>query len=297
MRLFQVLLFTAIVGFTYSLALADGGTSTAAVGSAPTLLALLALVGCQAIAYGIRRAAPDNHFFHTQLGALAIAGITMVLGAIEPVLQTRGFDKTALAWAGLNGLLSFFTTGNPSVTPDNQSKKPDPPGIVRAMMPLAFGAALGFTIFGCQTPGGKALKDCEMNALPQTLESVLADVILIATNPASVAADLVDLAKKIGPDQVACASQAWAAYIASRQNQDGGTAPSSSRLLAGMSDTQLSHALSVLNSYLAQHPAACRGNYRASVEKMVDTTPYEALLYITDDFARDLRAHIERTRL
>lgn len=105
---------------------------------------------------------------------------------------------------------------------------------------------------GC-TPAGKAWTRCELNALPTTAETVIADVISIALNPASVVADLEDLAIKDGPTQVACASAAYQAYLATK-------VPKGAKFTVQAETAIDTHAISVLGQFLAKHPAqACRG--------------------------------------
>lgn len=157
--LWPTTLLIAVGVFGYNLALAsttfdDAPTVVhpAESGMAPGgLLPLAALVICQAIAYAIRRISPENHFLRSGWGSVAIAAVTAVLGAITPVLQTKGFHAEALAWAGLNGLLSFFTTANPNA---------GAPPKASIILPFVFVSAFAS---GC-APGADGLRQTCANA-------------------------------------------------------------------------------------------------------------------------------------
>ena len=127
------------------------------------------------------------------------------------------------------------------------------PSTPAVLLPFAFIAALGLALPACNTPGGQALKQCELGSLPQTLESVVAEVLAIALNTASVVTDLEGLAGKVGPSQLSCVAQAVEAWLS------GKSAATSSRLMAGVGESQRQHALELLHLYVTAHPpTACR---------------------------------------
>ncbi len=241
-RVWQFLLAASLLSFCYSAFAAGdaGGTALATTAELP-LTTLLALLGCQAVAWAIRGIAPDNHFFHTKMGATAIAAITLVLSATIQAIQDKGLDKSAIELAAVNALLSFLTTGNPSIDrATNVSKRPDPPGLVM----VAFLSLSVLGSFGCPSAGGQALGTCELTKLPQTAQTVITDVTEIAvTGGDNWKNQLEDLGLTLAPGQLACVVQAIAAaWTASK---------------ASLSPARKA-ALDRLESFLTEHPArAC----------------------------------------
>lgn len=101
----------------------------------------------------------------------------------------------------------------------------------------------------CQTPGGAALKTCEIGSLPQEEQQALAEAGVILLNTASVVQDLEELAGKLGVDQAACVIAAWNSFLAG-----GGGTVAKSRMLAQASAPALSHARQLAQQYLTAHP-------------------------------------------
>jgi hypothetical protein len=97
---------------------------------------------------------------------------------------------------------------------------------------------------GCKTAGGQAFVACELNHLPQTEESVIADVASIITaGSIGWQQQLLQLGVSVGPSQLACIEQAiLAAWTASKGE------PTPERIMA----------IRRLQTALATHPAkAC----------------------------------------
>jgi hypothetical protein len=210
-------------------------------------------------AYGIRKLSAEYTFFHSGAGAFALALLGSVISSVTPVIQAHGFAWAALAWAAVGGLTSFVATLNPSTTADQPPAKSPAAAKLTMFLPLVF---LSLFVSGCPSAGGQALKNCELGQLPAAEQSIIAEVGIIIMNPAAVVADLVALAAQLGPGQVACAVQAWDAFLASKQPATVGG------LMAATTIDQRAHALSLTRAYLAQHPAtACSRKMRAGVER------------------------------
>lgn len=96
-------------------------------------------------AYGIRKLSSEYTFFHTGLGAFALALIGSVISSVTPVIQAHGLAWAALAWAAVGGLTSFVATLNPSTTADQPPAKSPAAAKLAALLPLL----LLFGAFGC----------------------------------------------------------------------------------------------------------------------------------------------------
>lgn len=122
-----------------------------------------------------------------------------------------------------------------------------------ALLILSTLAVIAFV--GCATPGGAALKRCELGLLPATAQGALAVGQAIAADPSSTTADLEAAALQFLPGQFECAMQALAAWWM------GKTAPADGNaLMAASSTAQQWHAQALLKAYLTAHPAtACGG--------------------------------------
>lgn len=260
-----LLMGLAIISFGGSIALADDGGSTATTTPA-NLAALWPMVGlfiATFAGWGIPKLAAAYSFFHTALGAVIIGLIGALIGAVIPVLQSGHVTWIAIVWAVVSGGTAFFARLNPSTTSeDPPAKSPSARPGATMLLPLVFMAAMTLPLAGCPGPGTDVLKKCELGQLPAIEQSVLAEVGVVILNPASVLADLVALAAQLGPGQVACAVQAWDAYLASKQPSSVGG------LMAATSTDQRAHALSLTRAFLAGHPAtACSANMRAGLDR------------------------------
>jgi hypothetical protein len=123
------------------------------------------------------------------------------------------------------------------------------------MRSLVLVAVLAFA--GCATPGGQALKACEVGGLAGTLQSVALTVLEVAQNPNSYVSDLEGMGKSLAPGQLSCVAQAVLAWLENREPAPATAPPVSQALLAAHSDVAREHARQVLRQYLNAHPSAC----------------------------------------
>lgn len=234
---------------------ADPSSGPDAPQSLAALWPMLGLAIGNLNAYLSRRLSSAFTFFHTGPGAMLLSLEGAAIASVVPLIQAHGFVWAMLAWAALGGVTSFLATLNPSTTSeDPPAKSPSARPGAAMLLPLVFMAAMTLPLAGCPGPGTDVLKKCELGQLPAIEQSVLAEVGVVILNPASVLADLVAFAAQLGPGQVACAVQAWDAYLASKQPSSVGG------LMAATSTDQRAHALSLTRAFLMQHPAtACSG--------------------------------------
>lgn len=231
---------------------------------APLFAAILGL-----IAYLTRAAAPTGGFWHTKWGQLVLTLVGGVTGAGAAAVAAHGFDKTAIILAVSGAVGALVGSANPSISTSNLSKLP---------IYLAF-FAMGTMLTAC--PAATSLGKCELNSLPANLESVIAEVVAIAMNPASVVTDLETLAGKVGPSQVSCASQAYQVWLQTNGTPSTATTPTNAQAMTMASiDAARWHANDVLTRYLAAHkPTACGSTYRA------DATT-DRYIHVAEDRAR-----------
>lgn len=202
---------------------------------APLVVAALALA-----AFLVRKYAPNGHFFQSSFGAFVIALVSGILSAAASAAETHGLSLEALIPAVASFILSLVATGNPSVDSEGKSK-------LASMVPLILLSAL---TAGCGTLGGQALKNCELQALPSTLNSVTAGVVAVATDPSSAPADFDQLARQVAPTQFTCILQAvltWVTELTTGQK--------------GQVMQRYQHAKTVLKAYLdSGSSVACSGS-------------------------------------
>lgn len=245
------------------LALADAASTSAASGIA--MWTPLIAVACGAVAYFLRSWTPSDGWLHTGAGHALLVLVAGVLAAIGQAAAAQGLSMATVVAAASGAIGGFIGAGNPS----NQGGAGIPPRssgqsgraslvVLLVLAALGFGGALAMA--GCATPGGVALKNCELGALPAEEQAVLAEVGVVLMNPSAVLSDLIALAAKLGPAQVGCAVAAWDAFLASRQ-----AAPKGSQLMMATSDEQRAHAHALTKAYLAGHPVACGGHYVAAL--------------------------------
>lgn len=245
---FYGFLALALLGIFQAIAMADGpapapsGVSLALPTGWP-LLALMVLV----IASWAVRKYTNIAFFHTAAGA-AVMGIfsAVVPGVIQAILH--GANLAAIEAAAAGAVFSFFASDNPSNSTAQQSLVVKAMRTKSAAMVLLFaGLFLGS---GC-TPGALALGKCELNALPQTFESILVGITSIAAQPgANAVADLEQFGQSVGPSigptQFNCAVQAVEVAL-------------KAKTVKGQESPVLVTQIKNLDDYLAKHPAtACR---------------------------------------
>lgn len=164
-----------------------------------------------------------------------------------------------------------------------------------AFLPILFAGAM--LLSGCQTAGGKALKTCELNALPAAMQSVEAEVLALAMDPSSWAQDLITLAVKLGKDQVACAAQALAAFFDRTPAPD--TLASSVRAFASGPPTDSearAHAKKVLHDYLTrpETSTSCRPVPAAWLQRGVSLLEHPSSVHwVPAILAAPVAVHIE----
>lgn len=113
--------------------------------------------------------------------------------------------------------------------------------------------ALTLAVTGCATTGGQ----CEVGALKSGGQEALAAVAEVALNPTSWASDLIELAGKLGADQVHCAVVALAAWL-DKTSAPSMAAGDAHTLLTGVQSDARAHAKEVLGAYLKLRPTASR---------------------------------------
>ena len=229
LRVALAYLVASVALFFYFDALADAGSAPSVVLPPQLLWGLVAAVIAQAATFTLKRVSAW-WFFHTAVGSIVLAFLSGALGAVGPVVQTKGFDRYAIIFAVLNFALNFFTTGNATNAAAVEAVKArrvrtTPGGSVGAAKQSAlFG--LGLVLFmglGAPTcsPGAQALGACELGKLPQTLETVVATVVAIAADPNSTETDLVSAGKNFAPGQLDCAVAAVSAWLDSQVPSHG----------------------------------------------------------------------------
>lgn len=251
-----LLMMAAVLLFGQSLAIADDGA--AAPSSWAMLWPLLALA-CGTVGAWVRAYTPSTGFWHQWYGHLLLMLIGALLGSLGPMFQAGLVTQATLLSALIGGVTAFVSALKPNGTGAGAKLSVFLPLIV---LPSLLAA-------GCQTPGGQALKTCEMGQLPAAEQAVLAEVGVVLLNPASVVADLVALATQLGPAQVGCAVQAWDAYLASKNPP-----ASASKLMAAAGADQRTHAQALAHAYLATHPSACSARAVASLARSIDEPLY-----------------------
>jgi hypothetical protein len=148
-------------------------------------------------------------WWHSDAGHIVITAVGVLVSAITPIVQSyhggfHGFPWVALCWAAVGGLLNALAAANASVPMGE--KAPMHPG---AKMLLPFLLLGTLAISGCV--GATALGRCELGHLPQTLQSLIAAVASIASQPGNYVEDLTQLGIQVGPEQVDCVAAAIAA--------------------------------------------------------------------------------------
>lgn len=261
MKTIGILMTAAAVLFVCAMAYADdftpAGTTTlgAPASQMTALVAMTCMVGAAALGYLMRRLSPGGGFLHSNLGHLVITGAAGALSTAAQVIQTKGFNWMALAF-GLLGAVSGFLGASNSSTPLGEPaplarKLPSLEGasvVPRGSKAMLILLALFAFWPGC-TPGALALGKCELNALPQTLESVLVGIASIAAQPTGALGDLEQLGQGLAPGQFSCAVQAVQAALA-KQVPKGEASP------------LLQLQLKNLGEYLTKHkPVACRSGW------------------------------------
>lgn len=238
----------------------------------------LIVVGLGGIAYLLRTWTPNTGWLHGAGGHTLLVVGAGVLGGIGQAIADHGFSKSVIIVAAASAIAGFISPGNPSARADGMPPRASAQAGRASLVVLLVLAAIGFggalAMAGCQTPGGQALKNCEMGQLPANEQAVLAEVGAVVMNPASVLGDLIELATKLGGAQVGCAVQAWDAFLASRQ-------PSGSKMLAATAADQRTHALALTHAYLAGHPSTSCGPRRvAAAARALSDPPVCGLLAV-----------------
>lgn len=116
--------------------------------------AMLVLLGCTIVSYGIRRFSPQAGFFHSQLGALVLAGVAVAASAIASTVEGVGLHGVAIEQAVIAALMSLVATSNPSV-PLGQAPPLSPKSVSSQAAGLAGLALLllsAFAMNGCAIP-------------------------------------------------------------------------------------------------------------------------------------------------
>lgn len=126
-----------------------------------------------------------------------------------------------------------------------------------ASMRSLVGLVLVVCLAGCATPGGQALKKCEVGGLAGTLQSVAMTVLELVQNPNSYVADLEGLGKNMAPGQLSCVAQAVLAWLENREPAPAPAPPVAQALLAAHSDVAREHGKQLLRQFLNAHPSAC----------------------------------------
>lgn len=223
----------------------------------------LIAVGLMLAAFCLRRFTTPWGWVHTAAGAFAVAAVTGMLEAIAEAIRTGGLHAASIVPAVVTFIGSLMAMANPSTRKDEE-----PPKKLGMLLPLLLLPALLSS--GCGTASGKALKTCELNALPAAMQSVEAEVLALAMDLSTWASDLVTLAIRLGKDQVACAAQALAAFFDKTPAPE--TLANSVRAFASGPPTDSdarAHAKKVLHDYLTLPgtPTSCRPVKVAEIEE------------------------------
>jgi hypothetical protein len=200
-----------------SLAFADGGSS-APLGLWPSL----AILGCTAVSYLLRRYAPAGHFFHAPLGAVILSLLSGLATAVQGAIQAHGLNGQAIAAAAIGAAMSLFATSNPSVPVGSQAPMRNKPPlasiIALVMIPAYLGACVPLS--ECKTPTPSQVQKCQLehdliscgeqsafNLLPVLVE-IIASTIAGNFDPNS----LIGLLEAQGVKNVPCVLAALERY-------------------------------------------------------------------------------------
>lgn len=124
-------------------ALAHAQSISSGDSSPITTSAQLAILGCMALTYALKRFAPQGAFFHSQTWSFIAAGLSAVAGAVTQSIQQSGLHWSSIEVAVIACASSLLAQSNPS-TPIGQRPplaRPTASGIGPAMMLLAFASA------------------------------------------------------------------------------------------------------------------------------------------------------------
>jgi hypothetical protein len=126
---YAIALTLSFAGFGFALANSAAPVVTSDVGSAIALTGWPGLVVLllTAIAYSLRRLAPQGHFFHTGLGQVVLTAVTVAISTAIPVIESRGLNWQALANALVSAALTWMATSNPSVAAGTTAPMAVPP--------------------------------------------------------------------------------------------------------------------------------------------------------------------------
>lgn len=200
----------------------------------------------------VRRFAPALHFLHSTAGTWVIATTAGLIDAIAEAARSGGFSLAVVIPASVAFLTSAISASNPSLAADGTNKATGL-GKLAAMLPLMF---VAFTLAGCPSAGGQALKNCEIGKLAGSAQAAVVTAEQIAMNPSSAVADLEQAALTFLPGQFDCALQALAAWWSGGKK--------------GEIRPQDQHARQVVAAYLAKHqPVACGPRARRYYQHLV----------------------------
>lgn len=253
MRLTQFVLVLALVGFTFSIALAD---STATPTQAQNLAALWPMIGlaiANVQAYGARKLTAEYTFFHTGWGAVVLALIGALITAATPVFQSGHVTWAALAWAAAGGASSFFATLNPSTTAtDPPAKSPSARPGATMLLPLFLALLSAFmAVPGCAhlTPDQRAFGNAYATCMEGKGLTVAPGVAEEAWNDLNKGADQATIIKQLealagtaGTDAITCAVQAWLTGPTKGEKNPAGVAAANAYLKHGTTTRPNHHA-------------------------------------------------------
>jgi hypothetical protein len=151
---------------------------------------MFVVVALAGVNLALKKFSATNHFFRTPVGQLLFAFLTGAAGCVSHAVQTHGLQKAAVAYAVLGFAASFFATSS--------TDKPGDGDVLKIVLFLLLPATMNGCAFG----------RCELNHLPQTLQSVVVEVVAVASQPSNYVEDLASLARQLAPGQVDCVAEA-----------------------------------------------------------------------------------------
>src|SRR6185369_13967392 len=182
---------------------------------------------------------------HTPWGALLLAAAAAVVSSVGLSIK-NGWNTTSVLFAAGNGLLNFLITANGENTTTALAVKARK-AARQAARQAGAAAVLVIAFLGLGAPTCAA-GQCELNALPATVQTVIATVVKIAMDPSKTADDVGQGVASLSPTQGPCLVAAVDSWFSKQMPTHGQAAP------------DLVAAVTKLRAYLAKHPAtACNG--------------------------------------
>jgi hypothetical protein len=181
---------------------------------------------------------------HTPWGSLLLAAAAAVVSAVGLSIK-NGWNTTSVLFAAGNGLLNFLITANGENATTSLAMKAR-----KAARQAGTAAILMIAFLGLGAPTCAA-GQCELNALPATVQTVIATVVKIALDPSKTVDDVGQGVASLSPVQGPCVVAAVSTWLDGQMPPHGQAAP------------DLVAAASKLRAYLAKHPTtACTDLHR-----------------------------------